>query len=73
MDDPEPAGCLVASVSFSIIGGFILAMGLSSLKVSIEKQAMWEEAVERGYAEKVEHSGGEGYRWKESNENATDR
>lgn len=63
--DPNP-GCLVASVSFAIVGGFILAIGLSSLKVSIEKQAMWEEAVERGYAEKVNHSGGEGYRWKEA-------
>lgn len=62
--------------------GFSFAMGVAlgllvativCFKVSIEKQAMWEEAVERGYAEKVEHSGGEGYRWKESNENTTDR
>jgi len=62
--EPEP-GCLIASVVFAIIGGFILAMGLSSLKVSIEKEAMWEEAVKRGFAEKLNHSGGEGYRWKE--------
>lgn len=62
--ESEP-GCLIASVAFAIIGGFILAMGLSSLKVSIEKEAMWEEAVKRGFAEKLNHSGGEGYRWKE--------
>ena len=63
--DPEP-GCLVASVAFAVIGSIVLAMGMSSLKVSIEKKAMWEEAVKRGFAEKLKHSGGEGYRWKES-------
>lgn len=72
MDDPDP-GCLVALVAFSVITAFILALGMSSVKVSYEKDRMWEEAVKRGYAEKVNHSGGEGYRWKESNENTTDR
>lgn len=64
MDNAEPTGCLLASVSFAIVGGLILAMGLSALKVSIAKAAWWEEAVKHGYAEKVTHSGGEGYRWK---------
>lgn len=73
MDDPEPAGCVAVAVAFAVIGGFVLAIGLSSLKVSIEKQAMWEEAVKRGYAEKVSHSGGEGYKWKESNEGTANR
>lgn len=34
----------------------------------------WEEAIKRGYAERVEWPEGFGqYRWKESNENTTDR
>ena len=63
--DTDP-GCLVGGVGFAILGAMILAIGLSGLKVSIERQAMWEEAVKRGFAEKLNHSGGEGYRWKES-------
>lgn len=62
--DPEP-GCLFAVVSFAILGAVIVAIGISGLKVSLERKAMWEEAVKRGFAEKVNHSGGEGYRWKE--------
>ena len=71
--DTDP-GCLVGgAIGFALIGGLILAIGLSAVKLSIEKTAWWEDAVSRGYAEKVTHSGGEGYRWKESNENTTDR
>lgn len=70
--DTDP-GCLVGGVGFAVLGAIILAMGMSSIKVSIEKEAMWEEAVKRGFAEKLKHSGGEGYRWKESNENTTNR
>lgn len=32
---------------------------------SAAKTKMWQEAERRGYAVKVEHSGGTGYKWKD--------
>lgn len=65
-----PLGCsLIGGMGFGFgIGCLILSMLAKSVReeaVAKAKTQIWEDAVESGHAEKVIHSGGEGYRWKE--------
>lgn len=60
-------GCLLVGAGVLMFLGsmFFWATVSSSHNRSFEEK-FWNEAVERGYAEKVIHSKGEGYVWKES-------
>lgn len=52
---------IVAAFSIFLLILVILVYWSSHFK----EMKMWQEAEKRGYAVKVEHSGGTGYKWKD--------
>lgn len=55
------AGC-AAVIAVAVLVVVSIVCSFSMYRAG--RESMWVEAVERGYAEKIEHSGGSGYRWK---------
>ena len=79
MDDPEPSSLigvvLVFFVFGAICGGCTVSIYSDPMTMrNMYRTQLWEEAVNRGFAERVEWPDGLGeFRWKESNENTVDR
>lgn len=56
----------VLPVILAIFSVFVFEFMLTSYwSARFAREKMWQEAEKRGYAVKLEHSGGTGYKWKD--------